>query len=43
MTLTSVLADAMSVLTSFQLYIGIAIAIPLGLRFAGWVKRAVTR
>lgn len=43
MTLASVLTDASTVLTEFSTYIGIGVAIPLGLTLAGKIKKWVTR
>lgn len=43
MTLSGVLTDAGTVITQYAVYLGIAVAIPLGIRLMGWIKRAVTR
>lgn len=43
MTLAGILADAQTVLTEFALYLGIAVAIPLGFALVPRIKRWVTK
>lgn len=43
MTVLSVVSDATSVVTEYGLYVAIAVAIPLGIKLMGWIKRAVAR
>lgn len=43
MTITSILTDAQTVLTEFSLYLGIAVAIPLGFSLVPRIKRWVTK
>lgn len=42
MTLASILTDAQTVLTEFSTYLAIGVAIPLGLKLVGAIKRWVT-
>lgn len=43
MTVAGVVGSGITVMSAIGVLLGIAIAIPLGLRVAGWVKRMVTR
>jgi hypothetical protein len=43
MTLTSVLADAKTVLTEFNVYLAMAVAVPLGIALVGIIKRWVSK
>lgn len=43
MTVASVVGDASTVISEFGLYLGIAVAVPLGIVLFGRIKRWVTR
>lgn len=43
MTVASILTDAQTVLTEFGLYLGIAVALPLGFALIPRIKRWVTK